>query len=155
MRRTDREINNLDDIVDVLDRCETVRIGMNGDDYPYVVPVSFGYEISDGKVVVYIHGAKAGLKHDLIAGNNKVCVEADIFYYYTGEGNKVTAEYESVIGFGTAKIAEGEEMIRGLDLLLNHCKVENGSAAECAAHGITTVYKITLDSITGKKNLAD
>ncbi len=156
MRKSEREVKNLEDIVDILNRCETVRIGINGNnDYPYVVPLSFGYEVADGKVVIYVHGAKEGLKHDLIARNNKVCVEADIFHRYAETGHSVTTEYESIIGFGIAQKADHDDTIKGLDLLLAHCKTEGYSAVECAARGMTTVYKIMLDSITGKKRVVD
>lgn len=152
MRRTENEIKNLADITDVLNRCDTVRIGLHGNEFPYVVPLSFGHELAGDKVVVYVHGAKEGFKHDLIAQNNKVCVEADIFYRYTKRGPGTTTEYESIIGFGTAEIAGHDDSVKGLDLLMKHCKVE-GNAEQCVALGITTVYKITLDSIIGKKNI--
>ena len=101
--------------------------------------------------MIFVHGAKEGFKHDLITQNNKVCVEADIFYCYTKRGPGTTAEYESIIGFGVAEIADRDDSVKGLDLLMKHCKMD-GNAAQCVALGITTVYKITLDRITGKKN---
>lgn len=42
MRRKEREVTNLKDIVDILTRCDTIRIGMQGEIHHYVVPVSFG-----------------------------------------------------------------------------------------------------------------
>lgn len=42
MRLKNREINNFNEIVDVLERCNTLRIAFRGDEYPYIVPVSFG-----------------------------------------------------------------------------------------------------------------
>lgn len=155
MRKAEREIKNFDDIIDVLNRCETVRIGFSGNEYPYVVPLSFGYEITGGNVVIYVHGAKEGLKHDLIAKNNRVCVEADIFHRYISTGHGVTTEYESIIGFGVARKADHDDSVKGLDLLMKHCRVEGYSAAQCVALGITAVYKIMLDSITGKKRAID
>ena len=66
-------------------RCDTIRLGLNNGEYPYVVPVSFGFEVSEGRIVIYIHGARDGLKRQLIAANGKVCVEADLFNGYTGD----------------------------------------------------------------------
>ncbi len=40
MRRKDREVQSLDEIFDILNRCDTVRVGFRGEEYPYVVPVS-------------------------------------------------------------------------------------------------------------------
>jgi nitroimidazol reductase NimA-like FMN-containing flavoprotein (pyridoxamine 5'-phosphate oxidase superfamily) len=104
-------------------------------------------------LTVYFHGAKEGLKHDLLAQSNKVCVEADIFRRYASTGHGVTTEYESFIGFGTAEIAGYDDAVRGLDLLMRHCGATGFSAEQCVMLGITTVYKVTLDSFTGKKNI--
>ncbi|NLT18847.1 MAG: hypothetical protein GXY10_05550 [Clostridiales bacterium] len=65
----------------------------------------------------------------------------------------ITAEYESVIGFGLAEIAEGEEMIHGLRLLLSHANYSESAAKACAAAGMTRVYKATLQSVTGKRRI--
>ncbi len=54
MRRKDREVQNLDEIFDILNRCGTVRIAFQGDKYPYAVPVSFGAELVHGKVIVIL-----------------------------------------------------------------------------------------------------
>ena len=51
MRRKDREVTDQKEIFDILNRCDTVRIAMQGEKYPYVVPVSFGAEMQDGKPV--------------------------------------------------------------------------------------------------------
>lgn len=151
MQHADREIKGFENIVEVLDKCDTVRIALFDEEYPYIVPVSFGHEVIDGKVVLYFHGGKAGKKHELIAKNSKVCVEADLLSGYKGKGNGITADYQSVIGFGEIQKANKAESVRGLDLLMRHCKAEGYSAEKCVALGITTVYKITLDQITGKK----
>ena len=42
MRRRDREVQDRDEILAMLGRCDTVRIAMQGEGGPYVVPVSFG-----------------------------------------------------------------------------------------------------------------
>ena len=152
MRKADREITDFEQIVKVLRDCDTVRLGIFGEEYPYVVPVSFGLEVADGKIVIYFHGAGEGLKHDLLRKNPKVCVEADLLRGYCGHGMGVTADYKSVIGFGTAqKVEELEERVKGLQLLLEHCKTEGYSARECALRPITVVYKIVLEKVTGKQ----
>ncbi|MBB5337577.1 pyridoxamine 5'-phosphate oxidase family protein [Pectinatus brassicae] len=43
--------------------------GENG--YPYAIPLNQYYDEKDGKL--YFHGAKQGLKLDLMGKNNKVC----------------------------------------------------------------------------------
>ncbi len=151
MRRKDREITDFQDIADILCRCDTIRIGLRGGDYPYVVPVSFGFEAANGKLTVYFHGAGEGLKHALLRQDNRVCVEADLFHGYAGSGDNTTASYESVIGFGCAERCNGEEVSRGLRLLMEHAGFPDCDAEACAALPGTVVYRIPLDTVTGKR----
>lgn len=58
MRRKDREVQDRQEIFDILRRCDTVRIGIQGEKYPYVVPVSFGMEVVNDQAVVYFHCAQ-------------------------------------------------------------------------------------------------
>jgi nitroimidazol reductase NimA-like FMN-containing flavoprotein (pyridoxamine 5'-phosphate oxidase superfamily) len=150
MKKKEREVVGLQDIVAILARCDTVRLGLNGDDYPYVVPLSFGYEVVDGRIVIYVHGGKEGHKHNLITRDKRVCVEADTFKGYRRMKFGVTAAFESIIGFGTIEEEDREGSIRGLDLMMEHCRAEDLSSVECIELGITTVYRITLEEVTGK-----
>lgn len=79
MRRKDRDVENQDEIYDILKRCDTIKIAMHGDVYPYLVPVSFGAEIVQNKIVIYFHCAQQGAKLDLLRANPHVCVEGEIF----------------------------------------------------------------------------
>ena len=79
MRRKDREVTDINEITDILMRCKTIRIGIQGNEFPYVVPVSFGTTIHNGTVVIYFHCAKQGEKVDLLLKNPNICIEGDIF----------------------------------------------------------------------------
>jgi nitroimidazol reductase NimA-like FMN-containing flavoprotein (pyridoxamine 5'-phosphate oxidase superfamily) len=154
MRRADREVTDFNEIVNILRRADTLRLALNGEPYPYVVPLSYGFEAVDEKITLYVHGAKEGFKHDLIKANPNVCVEADILHRYAMTGGvMVTAEYESFIGFGTAELVTGDEAAKGLDLLLTHCGYD-GLKYDKAVLNVTAVYQIRLESFTGKRRLA-
>jgi nitroimidazol reductase NimA-like FMN-containing flavoprotein (pyridoxamine 5'-phosphate oxidase superfamily) len=152
MRRQDREITNFDEITDILRRADTLHLGMNGNPFPYVVPLSFGYEAENGVITIYLHGAAEGFKHDLIRRDNNVCVEVSIFHRFARVGDDVTTEYESVIGFGHAKVVTGGEAVRVMDLMLAQCGFE-GFLYDKAALNVTRIYKITLADFTGKRRL--
>jgi len=155
MRRADREIGDFNEILDVLRRADTMRLGLNGDPYPYVVPLSFGFEAMDGnRIAVYFHGAAEGLKHELIKRDARVCVEADIFHRYAarydGGSCSITAEFESVIGYGTAETVAGAEAEHGMALMLGHCGHPDFKY-DIAALNATKVYKVTLTAVMGKR----
>lgn len=147
MRRKDREISDFNSIVSFVESCDTIRLGINADGYPYVVPLSFGFSAYDGKITFYFHCAKTGKKVDLISRNNKVCVEADVNHGFV----MTTADYQSFIGFGTVIKCEGEEKIKGLDLLMKHCGYDGFHTEECRELDVTDVYRIDLDEFTCKK----
>ena len=135
MRRKDREVTDQKEIFDILNRCDTVRIAMQGEKYPYVVPVSFGAEMQDGKPVIYFHCARQGLKVDLLKENPAVCVE-------------------SVIGFGKCRfLTDSEEILHGLKVLTEHYGYYDYSLESCRSLQYVFVGKIVLDEITGKRNL--
>lgn len=82
MRKSDREIRDYNEILRLLDECQTIRLALHDEPYPYVVPLSYGWEDRDGKLFVYFHCAKEGKKLDLIAKNGNVCFEADCLAGY-------------------------------------------------------------------------
>jgi len=150
MRRSDREITNRDEIIDVLKRSNTIRLGIHNEPFPYIVPLSFGFEDSNGEINIYFHGAKEGLKHTLLDQNNHVCIEADIFHRYAETETGLTTEYESVIGFGIAEVVHGDEAIKGMDLVCSHCGYD-GYEYDTRALDFMHIYRIKLSSITGKR----
>lgn len=153
MNRKDREVKDFADIVDILKRCHTIRLGLINQDRTYVVPVSFGLETVDDKVVIYFHGANAGLKVDCITQNNQICIEGDIFYKTEPTKTGITARYESVIGSGVVSKVDGEEKLYGLRKLVEHYGYADYPLDRCKGLEHTAVYKIVLSEITGKRNL--
>lgn len=155
MNRKDREVKDVADVIDILKRCNTIRLGLINQGKPYVVPVSFGLDIVDNKAIIYFHGAVAGLKADCIAQNNHVCIEADTLYKVEATKKGVTARYESVIGIGVASKVDGEEKIHGLRKLVEHYGYDDYPLDRCGELSHTAVYKIAIYEITGKRNLPD
>ena len=154
MRRKDREVENPDEVYDILKRCDTVKIAMRGEVYPYIVPVSFGTERTNGKVVIYFHCAQEGAKVALLKANPHVCVEGEIFMRVEKTAHGITARYESVVGFGVCTFVTGrEEIIHGMKLLTGHYGYDEYPLECCAGLDHLLVGKIVLDEIHGKKNL--
>jgi nitroimidazol reductase NimA-like FMN-containing flavoprotein (pyridoxamine 5'-phosphate oxidase superfamily) len=153
MRRRDREVYGTDEIFDILNRCDTLRIGISGDKYPYVVPVSFGAELDNGEIVIYFHCAKEGMKLDLINENPNVCIEGDIFIKTEEIKHGITARYESVIGFGRCEfLADEEEMLHGLKVITEHYGYFDYKFDKCGGIHHFLVGRIVVEEITGKRN---
>ena len=151
MRKTDREIKDLNEIAELLDECDTLRLGFNDEGCPYIVPLSFGFEQADGAFVFYVHGAKVGRRHDLAEKSELVCVEVDICKgYVTLHGGSLTADYRSFIGNGKIETVSGAEAVHALELLCRHCGFETMPCAQ-AVVDMTCVEKITVREFTAKQ----
>lgn len=154
MRRKDREVIDIEQVFDVLIRCDTIRIGLRGEKYPYIVPVSFGAELVDGKPTIYFHCARQGMKLDLLRNDPHVCIEGDIFIKTETTEHGITTRYESVVGFGEwVLVDDAAEILHGLRLLTEHYGYQDYSVERCRGVEHLYVGKIVLDEITGKRNL--
>jgi nitroimidazol reductase NimA-like FMN-containing flavoprotein (pyridoxamine 5'-phosphate oxidase superfamily) len=151
MRKAEREIKDFEELVRLVGRCDTIRLGLLDEGAPYIVPLSFGYEVVNGKIALYFHGAVEGRKVDLIAKNRRVCVEGDLCHGFVDNGHGgLTCDFESFIGYGDCVLVSGEDAKKGIALLMAHCgKPEISCPPEVMA--ITAVYRIELDEVTGKR----
>ena len=75
--RREREVTDLNEIKAILDKCMIVHLGLVDGDEPYVVPLNYGYTMDNGKLTLYMHGARTGYKLDLMRANPKVFFEMD------------------------------------------------------------------------------
>ncbi len=155
MRRTDREITDPGEIFGILQRCTSMNLGMNSPDYPYVIPMTFGSELTDRGICVYFHCANEGRKLELIEADNRVCVEAHIYERIEQtESGDITARYESVIGFGRVfRITEQKDKVRALKVMLDHYNSSGFPVTSCKGLSKVEVYGILLEDVTGKRNL--
>lgn len=67
MRRTDREVRDINGVFDIVDRCSVVHLGMVDNGKPYVVALNFGYDREGDTLIMYLHCAMVGKK---IKGEN-------------------------------------------------------------------------------------
>lgn len=151
MRKKDREVKQFESVLGIIERCQVVRLGLKDGAYPYIVPLSFGYEVDDGRLCVYFHCATEGRKLDMLRTDNRVCLEWDILHGYVETGHSVTADYESVIAFGRAERCEGDKKVEAIKALLEHTGYANYSAEQCAAMPIVDAWCVECEEITGKK----
>ena len=154
MRRRDREITEFDEIVKVIEKCEVCRLALNDGEYPYILPLSFGMELIDGKITFYFHGAPEGKKYELIQRNNKASFEMDCSTRLVTilEDGNCTMEYESVIGQGTVEIVPDDQKERALDILMKHYHKEDFPYNK-AVIPRTKVFKMTVERCTGKRRM--
>ncbi|MEA4970787.1 MAG: pyridoxamine 5'-phosphate oxidase family protein [Candidatus Pelethousia sp.] len=155
MRRAERAIATLPDIMAILEQCDALRLGLTGPEGPYVVPLNFGFEEKDGSLTIFFHCAKAGRKADMLAADPRVCIEADCNHKLIS-GPKPCAysfAYESVIGFGKARLlTEDADKAVGLSRIMARFSPAASFEFESAVLARTAVYAIDVEHITGKRH---
>lgn len=156
MRRSDREVTDRSEIFDIMQRCDVCRIALNDGDYPYILPLNFGMETSDGRAILYFHGAAQGRKYDIIAKDNRASFEMDCSHRIVTrpERKSCTMEYESVIGHGKIEMVEGEQKLAALKLLNAHYGAQALEIDEAVAQR-TTVMRLVVEDMTAKRRMVN
>lgn len=155
MRRKDREVTDLGEILAIVGKAKILHMGMFDGDHPYVVPLHFGYEFREDtrELVFYMHGAREGHKLDLLRQNANVCIELDCGVELIPGGDdpcRYGSTYASVIGTGRAEpIDDVPEKIKGLNLIMEN---QTGRPFDIGAEAASsvTVIRATLSSFTAK-----
>lgn len=147
MRRNERAISEKDAKALLQNGTFGVLSTVSPDGQPYGVPVSYCFS----KNQIYFHSAIEGHKIENIKKNNKVsfCVVGRTEVL----PDKFSTKYESAIVFGRAIEIEGDEKGEALlELIKKYSQgfIEDGLKYIKKAGKKTKVYKILIDSITGK-----
>ena len=153
MTRRERQVFDLAEIKEILDKAKIVHVGMIDGDRPYVVPMNYGYTLIDGELTLYLHGARSGRKLDVLRVNPKVFIEIDTdLVSFEGEvACKYGMSYSSIMGEGIAEIVEDAEgKKQALSILM---KTQTGKDFEFDDKlvSVVTAIKICLSSFTAKK----
>lgn len=153
MRRKDREVTDVNEIKNILNMCKTASVAMIDGNIPYVLPLSYGYDVNDDSLVLYFHCAREGRKLDILRANNKVC------FTIFNEGEALHAEipcnsgyyYSSIIGNGSVEFVENSsEKSYALSKMFEH---QTGKNVEFTKEQADTVciFKIVSKDYTGKQ----
>jgi nitroimidazol reductase NimA-like FMN-containing flavoprotein (pyridoxamine 5'-phosphate oxidase superfamily) len=154
MRRKDREITDLNSIVEIIRKCDTCRISLFDEEYPYIIPMNFGFEKNGDQLMLYFHAAHEGKKIDLIKKCNRASFEMDCSHrLITGEkACDYTMEYESVCGTGIIEILEPQDRVIALKHLMKQYSSKDNFEFSNSIVNAVTVLRLKVNSITGKRS---
>ena len=156
MRRSDREVKDVNEKLEILENCEVVRLALSDDGQPYVFPLYFGYEMTERGLTLYFHSAMSGRKVDIIKANPRACFECDRFFRTVEDSVpcKWTAEHESLIGFGTVTVIETSgEKKKAMDSIMHRYGYEGAPVYNEELFAKTMFYKMEVSEFTGKRRL--
>lgn len=152
MRKSDREVKDFDEIVDIMKRCDVCRLGLNDGECPYILPLNFGMSVENGEITLYFHSALEGYKLELLKKNRLASFEMDCNHtlQYVPERGYCTMNYESVMGKGELKFLDEDEKANALSLIMNHYHTGDGYYNPGAIPR-TLVYSLRITSLSAKR----
>ncbi len=153
MTRREQQVTDINEIIEILEKSKVVHVGMIDGDEPYVVPMNYGYILENGKLTIYLHGARRGRKIDAIKANPKVFYEmcCDITPFEGDVACRYGITYASIMGRGVATLVEDvEEKKQALSILM---KTQTGKDFQFEDKLTTVVSIIRIDTLefTAKK----
>ncbi len=151
--RREREVTDPEEIKKILDTSIILHLGLVDDGMPYIVPMNYGYEMVDGELVIYVHGAKKGYKLDVIRKNPVCCFEMECGVQpFEGKAAcQYGTVYESLMGRGKVEILEDPEYkIHAMTVLM---KTQTGKDFEFNEKlvSIVSVMRIRASEYTAKR----
>lgn len=158
MRRAERAVKETFELAEILDRYTVCRIAFRTQDYPYIVPMNYGYVRDGDRFMLYFHCADTGEKLRLMREDARVAFEIDGAHRVAGTGDvacSYTMEYESIIGQGLLTQVEGDEKLTGLRAVMR--QVDPGRTFAFAEQAVrrVTVLRLDVETISGKRNLGN
>jgi nitroimidazol reductase NimA-like FMN-containing flavoprotein (pyridoxamine 5'-phosphate oxidase superfamily) len=152
MTRRERQIFDIDKILEILDKSKVVHIGLVDGDEPYVVPMNYGYTYGNEKLTIWLHGGTTGRKYDLIRKNPKVFfeMECDLIPFEGDVACKYGISYSSLMGKGIATIIEDSaEKQRALSILMK-TQVDMDFEFNEKLASVVGIIKIDVSEFTAK-----
>lgn len=155
MRQANREVKDMNDIIEIMHRCDVCRLALNDDGFPYILPLNFGLLTAENKITLVFHSALEGYKIDLIKKDNRASFEMDCKHQlqYFEEKGYCTMSYESVIGQGHIRILSDTEKETALRSIMAQYHPNENTYYNPEAIQRTLVYCLDVEKITAKRKL--
>lgn len=114
--------------------------------------MNYGFTMEDGKLTLYLHGAKRGRKLDVLRVNPKVffSMECDVQMFEGDVACRYGTAYSSVLGAGVAHIVDDPaEKCRALSIIMKTQTGQDFDFEEKMA-SVVSVIRIDADYYTAK-----
>ncbi|MBW2618458.1 MAG: pyridoxamine 5'-phosphate oxidase family protein [Deltaproteobacteria bacterium] len=151
MRLKEREITDRTAIEEIIKRAKVCRLGLCDGGKPYIIPMNFGYKYG----CFFLHSAKAGRKLELLAANDRVCIEIDLDIKPLPNDKPCDwgFAYKSVVAKGRAKfLSDPNEKLSGLKVIVTQ-QTGKGEGWELTDDDAAQVevFRVDVEELTGKQ----
>lgn len=151
MRKANQEIKERWILDEILSDGTICRVAMTDGDWPYIVPVNYGFR--DGSL--YIHSAPRGKKLDLLARNNRICFEVEntVEIIKGEQACDWSTRYRSVVGYGTVEVlTDNESKQQGLEVIMAQHGAPELVSFKQKEMDRMVILRIAISSLTGKQS---
>lgn len=152
MRRKDREVTELEAVKEIIRQCDVLRLGLADGDYPYIVPMNFGWEEKEGRLYFYLHGAAEGRKAKLLRQNGACSFQMDYGHRVVQlPGHGITTRYGCVTGKAAVTPLTEEEKPQAMRLLIDRYLP---GAPDCPPQAMarTAMWRLEVTDWSAKEN---
>lgn len=153
MTRREFEVTDKNEMIEILDKCKILHLGLVDGDEPYVVAMNYGYTLEGDDLTLYLHAATAGHKLDLMRANPKVFFEmdCDVIPFEGKVACQYGTSYSSIMGKGYAELLEDVEAKK--EAMSVFMKSQTGGDFEFNDKlvSIVSVIKIMVSEYTAKR----
>lgn len=155
MRRKDREITDYNKMLHIISECDCCHLGLIDEKGAYILPLNYGYEDKNGRLILYFHGATQGKKIDLIREQSTASFEMDRKHELVKADIACDYSYlfQSIMGNGKICIVENyEEKVHGLQILMSHYSTNHNWEFSQEQVNAITVIKLDVTNWSCKEH---
>lgn len=156
MRRTDREVRELSRVLSIIQSCDCCRLGFAERGEAYIVPLNFGYELQNGRLILYFHSASEGRKIDLLQTHAALTFEMDTGHSLTEASVACgfSCRYRCVMGRGDVALLYDEDEKRyAMNRIMAHYSDRDDWDIPPEALRAVTAWKLSVTSFSCKEHV--
>ena len=154
MQRSDREITDPKELMDILKRGKYVTLALTDGTSPYIVTLSYGMD--EEKEALFFHSSFRGAKVEIIRKDPKACgtVIEDLGYQH----NECSHKYRSVVLTGRIReLTDLDEKKEGMLVMFRHLESDPDAMRERflskdADLSRINVLRMDIEEMTGKES---
>lgn len=155
MRRKELAVTQTEELDQIIRACDCIHLAMPDGDYPYIVPMNFGYQRENGQAVFYLHSAGEGHKVSLFR-QEKRCGFALSANRQLKTGPSACAysmAYESIAGNGDiTELTDPAEKTAALQIIMSSYSDRTDWTFPESSVQKTCVFRLTVREMSGRKH---
>lgn len=155
MRRKELAVSQPEVLDQIIRSCDCIHLALSDGDYPYIVPMNFGYQRENGQAVFYLHSAGEGHKVSLFR-KEKRCGFALSAHRQLKTGSTACAysmAYESIAGNGDiTELTDPAEKRSALQVIMSSYSNRTDWTFLEASVQKTCVFRLAVREMSGRKH---